>query len=277
MDSLFYKNRKRLSIWPVVFTLVALLMLTSCVGVSDSAPANYTKQWDEVPDAVPVAVKPSKYGNPDKYTVMGKTYYVKDSSDGFRQKGIASWYGSKFHGRRTSSGEEYSMYSMTAAHKTLPIPVYVEVTNIDNGRVGIVKVNDRGPFHEGRIIDLSYAAATRLGVAQTGTANVKIRVVTPETGKQRQGGDVSVKSSTAESDKLYVQVAAFSTEKSAIQHLEKLQGEGFFDVRLYLETKKGKTIYRVRIGPLPTEHVAKNVLAQLKEKNHQNLKIVKNN
>jgi rare lipoprotein A len=277
MDSLFSKDRKRLSIWPVVFTLVALLMLTSCVGVSDSAPANYTKQWDEIPDAVPVAVKPSKYGNPDKYTVMGKTYYVKDSSDGFRQKGIASWYGSKFHGRRTSSGEEYSMYSMTAAHKTLPIPVYVEVTNIDNGRVGIVKVNDRGPFHEGRIIDLSYAAATRLGVAQTGTANVKIRVVTPETGKQRQGGDVSVKSSTAESDKLYVQVAAFSTEKSAIQHLEKLQGEGFFDVRLYLETKKGKTIYRVRIGPLPTEHVAKNVLAQLKEKNHQNLKIVKNN
>jgi rare lipoprotein A len=277
MDSLFSKDRKRLSIWPVVFTLVFLLMLTSCVGVSDSAPANYTKQWDEIPDAVPVAVKPSKYGNPDKYTVMGKTYYVKDSSDGFRQKGIASWYGSKFHGRRTSSGEEYSMYSMTAAHKTLPIPVYVEVTNIDNGRVGIVKVNDRGPFHEGRIIDLSYAAATRLGVAQTGTANVKIRVVTPETGKQRQGGDVSVKSSTAESDKLYVQVAAFSTEKSAIQHLEKLQGEGFFDVRLYLETKKGKTIYRVRIGPLPTEHVAKNVLAQLKEKNHQNLKIVKNN
>lgn len=277
MNSLFYKDRKRLSIWPVVFTLVSLLMLTSCVGVSDSAPANYTKQWDEIPDAVPVAVKPSKYGNPDKYTVMGKTYYVKDSSDGFRQKGIASWYGSKFHGRRTSSGEEYSMYSMTAAHKTLPIPVYVEVTNIDNGRVGIVKVNDRGPFHEGRIIDLSYAAATKLGVAQTGTANVKIRVVTPETGKQRQGGDVSVKSSTAESDKLYVQVAAFSTEENAIQHLEKLQGEGFFDVRLYLETKKGKTIYRVRIGPLPTEHVAKNVLAQLKEKNHQNLKIVKNN
>jgi rare lipoprotein A len=277
MDALFYKDGTGLSIWPVIFTLVSLLMLTACTGLRDSAPANYSKQWDEIPDAVPVAVTPSKYGNPDSYTVMGKTYYVKDSSDGFKQKGIASWYGSKFHGRRTSSGEEYSMYSMTAAHKTLPIPVYVEVTNIDNGRVAIVKVNDRGPFHEGRIIDLSYAAATRLGVAQTGTANVKIRVVTPETGKKRQGGDVSVKSSYSESDKLYVQVAAFSTEKNALQHLEKLQDEGFFDVRLYQETKKGKSIYRVRIGPLPTEHVAKNILAQLKEKNHQNLKIVKNN
>ena len=169
------------------------------------------------------------------------------------------------------------MYSMTAAHKTLPIPVYVEVTNIDNGRVAVVKVNDRGPFHEGRIIDLSYAAATKLGVARTGTANVKIRVVTPETDKKPQGGDVSVKSSSSESDKLYVQVAAFSTEGNALQHLEKLQDEGFFDVRLHQESKEGKNIYRIRIGPLPTEHVAKNVLAQLKEKNHQNLKIVKNN
>ena len=277
MDSLISKERIHLSIRPVLSALVLLLMLTACTGVRDSAPANYTKQWDEIPDAVPAAVTPSKYGNPNSYTVMGKTYYVKDSSDGFKQKGIASWYGSKFHGRRTSSGEEYSMYSMTAAHKTLPIPVYVEVTNIDNGRVATVKVNDRGPFHEGRIIDLSYAAATKLGVAQTGTANVTIRVVTPETGKERQGGDVSVKSSHSESDKLYVQVAAFSTEKNARQHLEKLQDEGFFDVRLYQETEKGKTIYRVKIGPLPTVHVAKNVLAQLKEKNHKNLKIVKNN
>ena len=277
MNSLFHIGRIRSSIWPVIFTLVLLQMLTACTGIRDGAPANYTKQWDEIPDAVPVAVKPSKYGNPNNYTVMGKTYHVKDSSDGFKQKGIASWYGSKFHGRRTSSGEEYSMYSMTAAHKTLPIPVYVEVTNIDNGRVAVVKVNDRGPFHEGRIIDLSYAAATKLGVARTGTANVKIRVVTPETDKKSQGGDVSVKSSSSESDKLYVQVAAFSTEGNALQHLEKLQDEGFFDVRLYQETKEGKNIYRIRIGPLPTEHVAKNVLAQLKEKNHQNLKIVKNN
>lgn len=262
---------------PFLLLLTLSLVLTSCGTMRDSAPANYTKKWDEIPDAVPVTVKQSKYGNPGNYTVMGKTYYVKDSSEGFKQKGIASWYGNKFHGRRTSSGEEYNMYAMTAAHKTLPIPVFVEVKNIDNGRTAIVKVNDRGPFHEGRIIDLSYAAATKLGVAQTGTANVSIRVVASEAEKKHRRSEVFVESSISESDKLYVQIAAFSTEKNAQQHLKKLQGEGFFDVRLYTESKKGKKVYRVRIGPLPSEHVAKNVLSQLKEKNHHNLKIVKNN
>jgi len=253
------------------------LLLSSCGSVRDSAPVNYTKQWDEIPDAVPVTVERSKYGNPDSYTVLGGTYYVKDSAEGFKQKGIASWYGNKFHGRRTSSGEEYNMYAMTAAHKTLPIPVFVEVKNIDNGRTAIVRVNDRGPFHEGRIIDLSYAAATKLGVAQTGTANVSIRVVTSDADRKRRHSEKVVESSVSESDKLYVQIAAFSTEKNAQQHLKKLQGEGFFDVRLHTESKKGKKLYRVRVGPLPSEHVAKNVLSQLKEKNHHNLKIVKDN
>ncbi len=276
-DYFSYTGGRLLFVRPALLWLAPLLLLSSCAGVRDSAPANYTKQWDEIPDAVPVTVKQSKYGNPDSYTVLGKTYYVKDSSAGFKQKGIASWYGSKFHGRRTSSGEDYSMYAMTAAHKTLPIPVFVEVTNTDNGRTAIVKVNDRGPFHEGRIIDLSYAAATKLGVAQTGTANVTIRVVTPEKAKKVGSSKTIVKSSVSEGDKLYVQVAAFTTEKNAQKHLKKLQGEGFFDVRLYAESKKGKTMYRVRIGPLPSERVAKNVLAQLEEKNHRNLKIVKNN
>ena len=276
-DFFSHTGSRLLFLRPVLSWFIFTLILTSCAGVRDSAPVNYTKQWDEIPDAVPVAVKPSKYGNPDSYTVLGKTYYVKDSAAGFKQKGIASWYGSKFHGRRTSSGEDYSMYAMTAAHKTLPIPVFVEVTNIDNGRTAIVKVNDRGPFHEGRIIDLSYAAATKLGVAQTGTANVKIRVVTPEADKKRRRSETFVESSVSEGAKLFVQVAAFSTERNAQQHLKKLQGEGFFDVRLHAESKKGKTVYRVRIGPLPSEHVAKNVLSQLEEKNHHNLKIVKNN
>ena len=98
----------------------------------------------------------SRYGNPESYVVFGKRYYVKDSSKGYVETGIASWYGTKFHGRRTSSGETYDMYAMTAAHKTLPLPTYVEVTNLNNGRSIIVKVNDRGRFHEIRIIDLSY-------------------------------------------------------------------------------------------------------------------------
>jgi len=167
---------------PVIGTLLCAVLLSSCGLNRDSAPPNYNIPWQEIKDAVPRPVTKSKYGNPDSYEVNGKTYFVMDSAIGFQQKGIASWYGRKFHGRKTSSGEGYNMYAMTAAHKTLPIPVYVEVTNLDNGRKAIVRVNDRGPFHPGRIIDLSYAAATRLGVAQTGTAHVKIRVI-DEKGK----------------------------------------------------------------------------------------------
>lgn len=258
------------------FTLLSLtVILVSCGQIKDSAPVNYSKQWHEIPDAVPASVSRSKYGNPDSYEVFGKTYYVKDSAEGFQQKGIASWYGNKFHGQRTSSGEDYDMYAMTAAHKTLPIPVFVEVTNHDNGRKAVVKVNDRGPFHQGRIIDLSYAAATKLGVAQTGTANVSIRVVTSESDRNRQRSDAVVESHSAEGGKLYVQIAAFTSENNALSHLGKLQGEGFSDVRLHIESKKGKAVYRVRIGPLPSELVAKNVVAQLKENNHKSLKIVK--
>ncbi len=268
-----FKNRQRSSC--VFLFLISPLILSSCGSIKDSAPVNYTKRWNEIPDAVPVSVKPSKYGNPGSYTVMGKTYYVMDSADDFRQKGIASWYGNKFHGQRTSSGEDYNMYAMTAAHKTLPIPVFVEVTNIDNGRKAIVKVNDRGPFHAGRIIDLSYAAATKLGVAQSGTANVTIRVVTSAADKNLRRSETFIESPVAEDGKLYVQVAAFSTEENALQHLGKLQGEGFNDVRLHIESKKGKTLYRVRIGPLPSDYVAKKLLTQLKQKNHNNIKIIK--
>jgi len=261
----------------IFFMLALVSWLTSCAQVKDSAPANYSKQWHEIPDAVPVPVTLSKYGNPNSYKEFGKTYYVKDSAVGFQQKGIASWYGNKFHGGRTSSGEEYDMYAMTAAHKTLPIPVYVEVTNHDNGRKAIVRVNDRGPFHEGRIIDLSYAAATKLGVAKTGTANVSIRVVSTAAEAKRHRSAAIVDSPVSDDGKLYVQVAAFATEENALLHLGKLQGEGFRDVRLHIESKKGKALYRIRIGPLPSEHVAQQVLSQLKQNNHQNIKIVRNN
>ncbi len=271
---------------PVLIVCLASLIMVSCGGIRDGAPKHYSKQWDEIPDAIPVDVSPSKYGNPDNYEVMGKTYYVRDVPADFEQSGIASWYGTKFHGRRTSSGDEYDMYLMTAAHKTLRIPVFVEVTNVDNGRKAIVKVNDRGPFHEGRIIDLSYAAATKLGVAQSGTANVKIRLIgvsdkakTPVSNVVKNAvvlGPVGEpKSAVASSDKLYVQVAVFSTRKNALTQMARLQEQGFFDVRLHVEQKKDSALYRVRIGPLPSERVAKNVSAQLEENNHHDLKIVR--
>lgn len=260
-------------------------LLTSCgiYEVRDGAPSNYTKKWDEISDAVPVAVTPSKYGNPDSYEVFGKRYYTLDSAQGFSEKGIASWYGKKFHGQRTSSGEVYDMYAMTAAHKTLPIPVFVEVSNLDNGRKAIVKVNDRGPFHEGRVIDLSYAAAIRLGVAATGTANVSIRVVDNSVADKKgdflSDGSIidDVKKPSVISDKLFIQVAAFSDESNAIGFLRKLHDEGFRDVRMYIESKANNPVYRVKIGPLPSKSVAQKVLAELEQKSHQNLKIIKVN
>ncbi len=147
---------------------------------SDAAPAN-PRDVSNVQNAVPRTEAHSRYGNPDSYVVYGKRYHTRKSSQGYKEKGGASWYGTKFHGRRTSSGEPYDMYAMTAAHKTLPLPSYVEVTNLDNGRKVIVRVNDRGPFHDGRIIDMSYAAAVKLGMLGKGTAHVEVRAIDPRT------------------------------------------------------------------------------------------------
>ena len=132
---------------------------------------------------VPKSEPLSRYGNPDVYYVDGHTYEVMTSSSGYRTKGLASWYGTKFHKMRTSSGEKYDMYALTAAHKTLPIHCYVNVKHLDNGRTAIVKVNDRGPFHDGRVIDLSYAAAAKLGLFPKGTAHVEIEALTTTSPK----------------------------------------------------------------------------------------------
>lgn len=259
--------------------LVLFLLSTASVscsikeGSQDGAPDKYTKKWDEIPDAVPREEAKSKYGNPDSYEVFGKRYYVLDSSKGFKQKGLASWYGTKFHGNRASSGETYDMYAMTAAHKTLPLPTYVEVKNLKNGRKAIVKVNDRGPFHEGRIIDLSYAAATKLGVVATGTAPVEIRVVG---NKQEVVAGVDDQY-IDENGKLYVQIAAFNTEANALKLIDDLREKKFHSVRIHVDNNKGKLLYRVRIGPMPTDNVAEKVLAQLKEINLNNAKIIRYN
>ena len=134
----------------------------------------------DIPDARPRADEPpSRYGNAREYEVFGRTYRVLETSEGYDEEGQASWYGEQFHGRPTSSQEPFDMYSMTAAHKSLPIPSYVQVENMDNGRLAVVRVNDRGPFHEGRIIDLSYAAALKLGVVGPGTARVRVRAIGP--------------------------------------------------------------------------------------------------
>ncbi len=132
-----------------------------------------------IPDAVPKQEPLSAYGNQPEYEAKGHTYHVLKTSKGYDEEGIASWYGPKFQGRRTSSGETFDMNRMTAAHRTLPLPTYVEVTNLANGRKAIVRVNDRGPFKKGRLIDLSYVAAVKLGIVATGTAKVRVRAVGP--------------------------------------------------------------------------------------------------
>lgn len=143
-------------------------------AIQDSSPKDVPVDPWSVPEPAPRAEPKSRYGNPASYEVFGKRYHVLDSAKGYKERGHASWYGTKFHGRRTSSGEPYDMFALTAAHKTLPLPSYVRVTNLDNGRSLVVKVNDRGPFHPGRIIDLSYTAAVRLGVYQAGFAPVEV-------------------------------------------------------------------------------------------------------
>ena len=171
-------------------SLIFVLLLNGCASTPpgpreqrDAAPkvdGLTLAQLARLPDPEVTEVTKSRYGNKPVYTVLGKSYRVMESARGFTEEGLASWYGTKFHGRRTSSGEIFDTYALTAAHKHLPIPVYVRVTNLRNAKQTIVRVNDRGPFHPDRIIDLSYAAAVKLGFHDHGTAPVRIEVVEPK-------------------------------------------------------------------------------------------------
>lgn len=216
-----------------------------------------------VPDAVPRAEQPSRYGNPESYEVFGKTYRTLDSSVGFVQKGTASWYGRKFHGRRTSSGEPYDMYAMTAAHKELPIPCYVRVTHLENGRSVVVRVNDRGPFHADRIIDLSYAAASRLGIAETGTGPVEIRALTPgeqiprlasadrEAGAEKGASALSEPLAEANASRVTLQVGAFNDPVNATRLRDRLARKVTRPVEI--REHRDSPRYRVEIGPLTAD------------------------
>ena len=168
----------------LVAVALVLSTLSGCtlVGVGSPGPSLTSGDginFDEIPDAIPRAEFKSRSGNPETYVIEGVTYRVMDTSDGYREEGIASWYGGYFHGRRTSSGDVYDMDLMTAAHKSLPLPTYVRVTNLANSRSVVLRVNDRGPFVGDRIIDLSFAAATKLGMAEQGTAEVEVVALDP--------------------------------------------------------------------------------------------------
>ncbi len=242
--------------------LIAIAAFTSgCATPGDGAPA---APFDAsgIPDAVPKAEPPSPYGNPDSYVVFGERYKVLDSAAGFRQRGTASWYGTKFHGRRTSSGETYDMYGMTAAHKTLPLPTYVRVTNLDNDRSVIVRVNDRGPFHDGRIIDLSYAAALKLDVVSTGTAPVEIVAIDPvafHAGPESKD-KAPAESAVAEAP-LFIQLGAFSSADNALDLKGTLEVAGLRPVTIAPHADGG--LFRVRLGPFAAARAADEAALKL--------------
>jgi rare lipoprotein A len=227
------------------------------------------------PTAGAPATTPSQQGNPSSYVVFGKRYYVLDNSAGFVQRGVASWYGTKFHGRQTSSGEIYNMHAMTAAHKTLPIPVYVQVKNLDNGRSAVVRVNDRGPFISGRIIDLSYAAAKKLGVDGPGTANVEISVLGEgEAEPTSVVRSIPLNTELSEEVPLFIQMGSFSSQLNADNMVQSLVAANETAVLIsHLQTDAG-LYYRVRVGPLFDIEEANAILSRLRGKGFQTARIV---
>ena len=222
-------------------------------GPHDAPPVDVSK----VPDAVPRAEPLSATGN-RPYTVFGVNYTPLTSSRGYRERGTASWYGRKFHGKRTSSGEPYDMYAMTAAHKTLPIPCYVRVRSLENGRSVVVRVNDRGPFLHNRVIDLSYAAAARLGIVASGTGRVEVEAIDPEQPTQPARGiqiipmaeAAAPPAETLSPPKLAVQVGAFSQAENAHELKTRLERVGLPAYVVAPAETATNRLYRVRLGPV---------------------------
>ena len=233
-------------------------------GVSDSAP-EHALDISGIPEPVPRPEPRAAYGNRSPYTVLGKSYRVRASAEGYVERGVASWYGQKFHGRQTSSREVYDMCSFSAAHKTLPLPSYVRVTNLDNGRSVVVRVNDRGPFHAGRIIDLSYAAAVKLGVDRTGTARVEVRALSggAAEGATAPASVAAVPPPREYSGRQIVQVGAYRDKDNARRIAGQLEDAGIDDVEIEDVRVEGGKVWRVRIGPLAPRAVD-GVLARIR-------------
>lgn len=276
-----------------IITIFALcLLLVACSSTKkvenagryaqehDSAPET-PKNVAHVPDAVPKHEPKSRYGNMDSYEVFGKRYYTKDHSKGYVAHGKASWYGTKFHGARTSSGETYDMYEMTAAHTTLPLPTYARVTNTDNGKSVIVKINDRGPFHGDRIIDLSYAAAARIGILQQGVGHVKVEAIDPHhhqpaphvlaenkavTPAPAAAKPAAVQQKTATptpatNSQWYLQLAAFVDKTYAEEMMDEL--ETLIQEPLAIKQNGQDPLYRVQVGPFKDQQSAQDYQTQL--------------
>ncbi len=254
-----------------ILALSLLLLLSGCgyfeqarrdgaYFEDDGPPSDMGPDPSTISDAVPVIEPLSRTGN-KPYTVFGVQYRPLKSADGYREKGTASWYGRKFHGRRTSSGEVYDMYAMTAAHKTLPLPTYVKVRNLESGAEIVVRVNDRGPFLGGRLIDLSYMAARKLGVVATGTGRVEVMTVTPRTASVPVQEIVV---SGEQVDSVFLQAGSFRLRGNAEALRHQLADNGLAGITL-TKTWVGDTLYyRVRVGPLSRGKAADQGLERIR-------------
>jgi len=258
---------------PLGLLVFLYVVLASCGGreVRDSAPSGSVSIPDLPGDAVPRPEPKSRYGNGPVYEVLGKTYTVMPSGSGYKERGVASWYGKKFHGRLTSNREPYNMYAMTAAHKTLPLPTYVQVRNLRNNKTIVVRVNDRGPFVHNRIIDLSYAAALKLDMVGSGTSLVEVtaitfddppgdrpvRIVEPAEPPAPAPTPAPAPAPVAEptpaiekSNEIFVQVGAFGDRANAERRQSALITGGISGVFVFADEAATPPIYRVRVGPI---------------------------
>lgn len=305
-----YNKLSKQFLFVALFFLVLGLGGCSCFKSADDA-SNRKFDPNNIPDAVPKTEPLSKYGNPKSYVVRGKRYYVLKNAKGYDKTGLASWYGTKFHGQHTSSRESYNMYSMTAASPVLPIPTYVKVTNLRNGRTAIVKVNDRGPFRSDRLIDLSYAAAVKLGYANKGTTRVRVTAIdaaapssslifaqnnaTPSsrsfasnetnpalvtvTDAQKADRKTPIKATLAKnaSSPLYVQVGSYKSLVSAKKITKKIKKLPKLNHTLVAikEANHGDShVYRVHIGPLQNNNQSRQIVQLLTKNGFQKPLIV---
>ncbi len=247
--------------WPAYLLMAWGLscLLVGCATPPTQNGSRYPESQDGPPrerpsqrasEPVPRPEPLSRYGNHSPYTVNGQTYYVRSSSQGYRDSGVASWYGRKFHGHKTSSGEIYDMFQFSAAHRELPLPSYVEVTNLDNGRSVVVRVNDRGPFHGNRLIDLSYAAAEKLDMLVTGTARVEVRAIGVLAAEQTTG-------------KVWLQVGAYQDRQTADDIKRRLRAGKLGPVTITRVRRGRQVLWRVRIGPYVDEADIRQAGAQV--------------
>ncbi len=240
-------------------TTAILLSLSGCSQKSERVIKEKQRPFDvnQLHEPTPIWEARSDYGNPPSYEVSGERYRVLANGDNYKERGVASWYGPNFHGKFTSNREVYDMYKLSAAHKTLPIPTYVRVTNLENSLSVVLRVNDRGPFKSDRIIDLSYAAALKLDMIEQGTSQVEVEVLRPE-------NPLHAPDSTTRPTEIYVQTGAFSSLDNAKLQQIMLKNKGFGQVVLRPIEKGQLRLQRVRIGPVATVELADAMLDALK-------------